>query len=69
MVQKRRRQGRRVQEMREMIEEYPITDRASGASGGRGGIERIRVVARIRAGTSEEASGDSEGEDEEESDS
>ena len=68
MVQKRRRQGRRVQEMREMIEEYPMTDRASGASGGRGGIERIRVVARMRAGTSEEGSGDSGEEDEEESD-
>lgn len=67
MVQKKQRQGRRVQEMREMMEEYPTRGRASGTSGEDGGIERIRVVERMRAGTSEEESEDSGGEDEEES--
>ena len=56
MVQKRRRQGKRVQDMRESMEEYPTRGRASSTNGEERGIERIRVVRRMRAGTSEEES-------------
>ena len=66
MVQKKRRQGRRVQDMREMMEEYPTRGRASSTNEAERGIERIRVVERMRAGTSEE---ESEGEEEYEEES
>ena len=65
MVQKKRRQGKRVQEMREMMEEYPMRGAASGVNKVESGIERIRVVQWNRAATSEEESEDIEEEYEE----
>jgi hypothetical protein len=56
-----------MQEMQELMEEYPTRGRASSPNGEERGIERIRVVKVMRAGTSEEEPEDIEEGDGEES--